>query len=542
MAATAACRILVVSSTTDTAHQFVQRIKALSTPVASEGEPSHSLSDVTSLAQASSGELSELHAKLTNTEPATSIPWTISNKYYTADVHFELRSLDGFAGYLASDVPAVVYVWDRRDQHKTDVPELAKKLEHYDPEVSLAVRFAPSSKDLHPHNHEEEGEDGLDEFISSHGFEYVDGEHGPRIPTQDGSNFSDEDHAGVPGLPRVIDALSTIMWPSLVQTQRTSSRRKSRGGDLLDWASMEDVSGTGGGALLFNNRDATPSQMKLKKEMDELESWLQADLDAGQGPEAKRKAHDDPWSTAHGREIDGYHGFDGDTEHTFEDDFDDFVGAPMDVTYDDSRSPRDTGTRYPASLTIAPSQFAVPAFAHTSIAAPQRTFTSDFVTFRGEVVHPEDEEDRTLDFNGDENDPDMPSRAEVEEMSRHLFGAGLGIPPSSPTWQRLHSPARGNSKDLPSGENTGASGSQPQGPEDFKFERLDGGDDGDDDFELGAFDLSKVLGALQGMKEQIASMDDEDERKRAAAKVALGFVYGLQKEEELDKERGEGQA
>ena len=183
---------------------FFTGIKALSI-IEGPGEegPSHSTSEVLSPAQANNqGSLSELHAQLTNTEPATSIPWTITNKYYTADVHFELRPLDSFAGYLASEVPAVVYVWDRRDQHKTEVPELARKLQHYDPEVSLAVRYDPSSKDEPPHNHDksEEGEDGLDEFISSHGFEYVDGERGKRVPTQDGSSFSDEEHTGTSAL------------------------------------------------------------------------------------------------------------------------------------------------------------------------------------------------------------------------------------------------------------------------------------------------------------------------------------------------------
>ena len=50
-------------------------------------------------------------------------------------------------------------------------------------------------------------------------------------------------------------------------------------------------------------------------------------------------------------------------------------------------------------------------------------------------------------------------------------------------------------------------------------------DDGDESFQ--AFDLSRVFSALQGMKDEIAGMEDEDERRRAAARVALGLVYGL---------------
>ena len=149
-----------------------------------------------------------------------------------------------------------------------------------------------------------------------------------------------------------------------------------------------------------------------------------------------------------------------------------------------------------------------------------------------------------LTFDEDNEDPDMPTHAEIEEMSRHLFGnAGLGIPPSSPSWQLLHSPsAQSTSKDLPPsnipGDTASTSQAHPPPPEDSKSklepENDHDNEDDDEDFELGAFDLTKVLGALQGMKEQIASMDDENERKRAAAKVALGLVYGLQKEDERD--------
>jgi hypothetical protein len=337
---------------------------------------------------------------------------------------------------------------------------------------------------------------------------------------------------GVPGLPRVIDALSTIMWPSLVQTQRTNNR-KSRAGDLLDWASMEDASGTDGGALLLQSRHATDTQAdmkrKMQKEMDELESWLDSD----QVSKEVKIDHDDPWSTAHGHQVDlDYYGGDHEHEHAFEDDFDDFVGAPMDVLYHgDSRpsKPAITDTNATSSA--------------SSSATPQRAFTTDFVTFDGEVVYVEND-----DTEIDTEDPDMPSRAEIESMSRRLFGsANLGIPQSWPAWQRLHSPvAQGSSRELPTGDehgSTSASAGQDEAPREFGFEQLQTGDEEEDeDFEMGAFDLSKVLGALQGMKEQIASMDDEGQRRKAAAKVALGLVYGLQKEGKRDTELEGGQS
>ena len=70
--------------------------------------------------------------------------------------------------------------------------------------------------------------------------------------------------------------------------------------------------------------------------------------------------------------------------------------------------------------------------------------------------------------------------------------------------------------------------------EDDSFDSF--GNSEDDDFELGAFDLSRVLSALQGMKEEIAGMSDEDERRKAAARVALGLVYGLRKEDERERD------
>ena len=68
---------------------------------------------------------------------------------------------------------------------------MAIRLENHDPEVSLAVRF---TGDKPPQSLDDE--DGLDEFLSSHGFEYVDGDLGGRKPTGDGAGFSDENSSG----------------------------------------------------------------------------------------------------------------------------------------------------------------------------------------------------------------------------------------------------------------------------------------------------------------------------------------------------------
>jgi len=53
-------------------------------------------------------------------------------------------------------------------------------------------------------------------------------------------------------------------------------------------------------------------------------------------------------------------------------------------------------------------------------------------------------------------------------------------------------------------------------------------EEGEDDGEMGEFDLGSIMGALQSMKEEIAGMTNEEEKRKAAARVALGLVWGLE--------------
>jgi len=50
----------------------------------------------------------------TTAEEPLTIPWTIVNRYYSAEVHFSVRTVEGLAsspGLLATSAPALVYVW-----------------------------------------------------------------------------------------------------------------------------------------------------------------------------------------------------------------------------------------------------------------------------------------------------------------------------------------------------------------------------------------------------------------------------------------------
>lgn len=75
------CRILVISSSLDGAIAFIKR-------TIGDSEREYLESDV-------------------------KIPWTITNKYYSADVHFAAYVVREFCAELLEGIPAVVFVWTR---------------------------------------------------------------------------------------------------------------------------------------------------------------------------------------------------------------------------------------------------------------------------------------------------------------------------------------------------------------------------------------------------------------------------------------------
>jgi hypothetical protein len=42
------------------------------------------------------------------------------------------------------------------------------------------------------------------------------------------------------------------------------------------------------------------------------------------------------------------------------------------------------------------------------------------------------------------------------------------------------------------------------------------------------FDLSRIMGVLQGLKEEISGIEEEEAKRRMAARVAMGLLYGLE--------------
>lgn len=330
---------------------------------------------------------------------------------------------------------------------------------------------------------------------------------------------------GIPGLPRVVDALSTIMWPSMVQSQSTT-KRKSKARELLDWAREEEEE-DGLRALVDSGRpnddhstsDSAEAQKKsrMQKEMEELERWLQEDevirasgdpwvdmaniddgrslvspLGVNDSPVGMQSSFPEPWKTTDSAQQSG-----------FDDDFTVFVSAPAPTTADAGSFASGRSSPNNASYD---SDRLDPMF--TGASYRSLGSVSDFGESR---EHGND-------------DPELPSDAEIQATSARIFGSTLSTSASpQPSLSRnltahLRKPTSPDSVSTPMPTSTSFSNSD------------DLASDEEEDYEVGNFDLSRVLNTLQNMKEEIAGMENEDERRRAAARAALGLVYGLERQ------------
>ncbi|KAI0283911.1 hypothetical protein BGY98DRAFT_635701 [Russula aff. rugulosa BPL654] len=193
-------RILVISASLDQARTAVKLIKAFVDDTSEEQLPS-----------------------------SNSIPWTIKNKYYSADVHFHLIEYAHWDPQSTRRVPAVIFVWARGQPYAEHVFALHNGLSRFEPEVALAIALG------HEPPHDDDPPEGPDSFLADHGFEYIDGErtrYPEKIVSASEENGEDEeDEDDVQGLSRVVDALSTIMWPTMIRKQANNiigGKRESR--------------------------------------------------------------------------------------------------------------------------------------------------------------------------------------------------------------------------------------------------------------------------------------------------------------------------
>ncbi|KIJ64622.1 hypothetical protein HYDPIDRAFT_187936 [Hydnomerulius pinastri MD-312] len=474
-------------------------------------------------------------------EHETTVPWTITNKYYTADVQFIVHELSTWVPNQEEleGVPAVLFIWTDGEPYKDKVLKLSRQLLPHEFEVALAIRL-PSGNPASPADSEDEQD--IDGYLSSQGFEFVD------VMDSDVSPPA-SDRSGIPGVPRIIDALSTIMWPSMVQ--HTSKQESTQGfigmmreDNVGPSNGPDDLAGLIGAKLSGGDKD------RIRRELEELERWLDEDTPAADA-DARSSDGDsdiDPWSTAvTPGTTTPYATSDVHTSSRpstptpgFDDDFTAFVSAsPLSSTgapqgsSQSSTSPR----RFPP---LASTSFSS-TFSFDSASSGRSTPTvdenasfdtsqltpgdmgfgvsyrslgsmSDFGDMDGETAYNECAGDS-------EDDEDLPSKAEIAATSHRIFGSQpLSI---SPTQGRSSQSLQTHAAPSTVATETAQIATQG-GPDKEDF----GAKATDEDLER--FDLQSMLGALQGLKEDIAGMPDK-ERRKAAARVALGLVYGLDK-------------
>ncbi|EKM79269.1 hypothetical protein AGABI1DRAFT_113845 [Agaricus bisporus var. burnettii JB137-S8] len=473
------CRILVVSPSLSQATTLISRIQNL-------GQSSSSTPE-----RVIEGDKDLLSPDLIK------IPWTIENKYYSADVHFAAHPMRGLAPYLLQNVPAVIFVWGSDEVYKHHIERISRDLGEHEPEVLLAVRVksVPGEmvRELLDDDDEERGEDNasIDGYVSGFGFEYVDA-------TQNESSrqphLDEVESDGIPNLPRVPDALSTIMWPSM-KAQAKDSKHTKRGRDpsLFDWGNegTSDKSSSLASELMpSSSSDLSTRAGRMRNEMEELANWLENDVRDGD--------KEDPWRLAARSDAIVVSSTEGDSDDflassevaasKFDDDFTIFVSSPPETgTVESGRSTPtgdeddEDGLRPPESM---------------------RSYNSlGSVSDLGEGKELEN-----AYVVSDDEDDGLPTQGEIFETSSRIFGKNVSRSTADAQ------PIYGSKSDLELGE--------------AELE--------DNDYDMAPFDLSRVLGTLQQMKEDISGIEDESERRKAAARVALGLVYGLEAESDLN--------
>lgn len=116
-------------------------------------------------------------------------------------------------------------------------------------------------------------------------------------------------------------------------------------------------------------------------------------------------------------------------------------------------------------------------------------------------------------------DIDLPTRAEIIETSRllfpHLTSSRLSQPSTSSDPPNTSLPATNEASQTSPSPNTA---SAP--PKETETETDSAGPE--------HLDLTSIFSSLQSMKSEIASMPNADDRRKAAARVALGLVWALE--------------
>lgn len=284
------------------------------------------------------------------------------------------------------------------------------------------------------------------------------------------------------------------MWPSMQALVR-KSKSGVRERELFDWARTQSLHSAVEEPDVIIQGDARSN--KMQRELKELTLWLEG---TGSG---EHELKQDPWKTAASRpgactsptEIrDAVHNVEAEKQEEsfgFEDDFTVFVSAPSLDSQQDTSLDNDGDHSFEAGT--HDDALGLPAGSLYHSLGSVSDFGDYLAGDASSVSH--------RSVGEEEPDEDLPTRDEIEAASARIFGAS-----SLPHTHIAPIP-------LPSDDPLQPGTSSP-----------------DEDYDMAPFDLSRVLSALEGMKAEIAGMEDDGERRRAAAKVALGLVYGLEQE------------
>ncbi|KAI9510588.1 hypothetical protein F5148DRAFT_554625 [Russula earlei] len=502
-------RILVVSASPDQARAAVKLIKAFA-----------------------GGDTSDLPT-------SNSIPWTIRNKYYSADVHFHLAEYAQWDPQSARRVPAAIFVWTRGQPYAEHVFALQNGLSRFEPEVALAIALGRE-----PPHHDDPPE-GPDSFLADHGFEYIDGERTgnrgrarhpgttasatARAPTPE-ENGDADDADDVPGLARVVDALSTIMWPTMVREQDATGGGGKRKGQRL-------------GPSLFDFDDGLlrgePELEGVNEEEEEEEETLAALM------EADAADHGAPLTRARRvqREMEALERWLVENEASHEAEYGGTTGADHedDENHDGDELPSIVLASAPDVRAPGADPWAAASPNHSSRPTPTLPFTAapphvttsssgfddDFAAF---ISAPP-----AIVLAG----PAATATATAAAPSPTASGSIAHLLLPTHTGGSFHS-SRSGTSDVDVGEDAGYEALDDRSSFNLSIEHEHEHAPAFDDDGAGLrtsigqrvaalgdapFDLTNMLSALRTIREDVAVIEDEAERRATTARFASEFVY-----------------
>ncbi len=427
----------------------------------------------------------------------------------------------------------------------------------------------------HEPPHHDDPPEGPDSFLADHGFEYIDGErtrHPEKMASGSGSEENGEDDEeeddDIQGLSRVVDALSTIMWPTMVRERDKNNSSSGKGKNEPLRPSLLDFDGDDDDVLLADDdEESTLAALmeadaveqgapqtrasRMRREMQALERWLVENEELHErefGGEASVDDEDD-------EDIVREHDSNGDTPPSVQASAlaaSDMHAAPINDPWVASTTSNPTSTSTQTQSTALASH-------SVSIATPRSSgFDDDFsafvsapaVSIAGDTVTTAKTTTSITVTSASAStsepiaDPRrlhtqtqllLPShtggsiRSAISDLSISDAGDDLGGGGGYEALDDISNSSVGFSPDIDDGV--------PR-----TSESIGGRRSGDRAASLGdvPFDLPNILSALQTIREDVAGIEDEAERRATTARFASDFVFKRMGVDGDEKEETEG--